>query len=110
MGDENQRRSRRLQGLEPESPPSPGDYIPIEPHMEEEEIHSEAGSIPQVEEHVEGQIKTISEGPIPPFNPPFTNMDDPVMWDITAPHTRYHRFVPHIEEITIELENVMPFT
>ena len=53
MGDENKRRYRILQGLEPEALPSPRDYIPLEPHMEEEEIHSEMGSIPQIEEQLE---------------------------------------------------------
>ena len=62
--------------------------------MEEEEIHSEMGSIPQVEEHIEGYVETIEEGFIPPYNPPLTNMDEPVLLDITAPHTRYHRVVP----------------
>ena len=109
MGDENQRRSRRLQGLDPESPPSLGDYIPIEPHLEEEEIHSEMGSIPQEEEQLEGHVEIIREGPLSPYNPPLTNMDLPALLDVTTPHTRYHRVVPHIEEITTNLENVMPF-
>ncbi len=59
MGDENQILSRRIQGLEPEAPPTPRDYIPLKPHMEEEEIHSETGSIPQEEEQLEGHVKTI---------------------------------------------------
>ena len=49
MGDENQRRSRRIQGLGPEEPPSPRDFIPLETHMEEE-VHSEMERILQVEE------------------------------------------------------------
>ena len=65
MREENQRRSRRIQGLGPEAPRSPIDLLPIEPHMEEEEVHSKMGSIPQLEEHIEGHVETIEEGSIP---------------------------------------------
>ena len=72
-------------------------------------IHSETGSIPQEEEQLEGHVETIGEGSLSPYNPPLTNMDIPVLLDIMTPHTRYHRVFPHIEEITTDLENVMPF-
>ena len=72
-------------------------------------MHSETRSIPQVEEKLEEHVETIEEGPIPPYNPPLTNMDILVLLDIMTPHTRYHRVVPHIQEITTDLENVMPF-
>ena len=49
MGDENQRRSRRIQGLDPELPPVTEDYIPVEPHLEEEGTHYEMENIPQEE-------------------------------------------------------------
>ena len=102
MGDEDQRRSRRLQGLDPESPPAPGDYIPIEPHLEEEMIHFETGSIPQEEEQLEGHVEIIREGPPSPFNPPLTDMNIPALSEITTSHVQYHRVVPHIEEITTD--------
>ena len=87
MGDENQRQSRRLQGLELEAPPSPRDYIPLEPHIEEEEIHSKIGSILKEEEQLEGHVETIEEGPLPSYNLPLTNMDIPVLLDVMTPHT-----------------------
>ncbi len=109
MGDENQRRSRRLQGLDPESPSAPGDHIPIEPHLEEEGIHYEMGSIPQEEEQLEGHVEIIREGPPSPFNPPLTNINILALMDITTSHALYHRVVPHIEEITSDLIDAMPF-
>ncbi len=109
MGDENQRKSRRLQGLDPESPSAPEDHIPIEPHLEEEGIHYEIGSIPQEEEQLEGHVEIIREGVPYPFNTPLTNMNIPTLMDITTSHALYCRAVPHIEEITSDLVDVMPF-
>ena len=63
MGEKTQRRSKRLQGLEPEAPPSPRDYIPLEPHLEEEEIKAEeareeeAEAKTEVEETVQQMLK-----------------------------------------------------
>ena len=62
MEDENQRRSQRIRGLDPESPPAQGDYIPIEPHLEEEMTHFETEGIPQGEEHLEGHIEILGKG------------------------------------------------
>ena len=67
------------------------------------------GSIPQEEEQLEGHIEIIREGPPSPFNSPLTNMNIPALMDITTSHALYHRVVPHIEEIAIDLIDVMPF-
>ena len=74
--------------------------------MEEEEVQSEMGSIPQ--EKMEGYVETIEEGSIPPYKPPLTNMDIPILLDVLVPHTQYHRVVPHIEEINSYFENFPP--
>ena len=95
--------------MDPESPSAPEDHIPIEPHLEEEGIDYEMGNIPQEEEQLEGHVEVIREVPLSPYNPPLTNMNIPTLMDITTPHALYHRFIPHIEEITIDLVDVMPF-
>ena len=107
MEDENQRRSRRIWGLDHESPPAP-EYIPVEPHLVEETTHYETEDIPQGEEHLEGHIEIISEGPLSPFNPPLANMNVPALVDIITPLCR--RTLPLIEEVSTDLVNVMPFT
>ena len=78
--------------------------------MEEEEVHSEMGSIPQLEEHIEGNVETIEEGSIPPYNPPLTNMDIHVLLDTLLPHTQYQRIVPHIQETNLDFETFPPLT
>ena len=107
MGDENQRRSRRIRGLDPESPLATGDYIPLEPHLEEEATHYGTENIPQEEQHLEGHIEVIREGPPSPTNAPLTNLNVPALVDIVTP--LYRRAIPHIKEITSDLVNVIPF-
>ena len=46
MEDENRRQSRRIRGLEPEIPATVGDYIPVEPHMDDETVRYEDEDTP----------------------------------------------------------------
>ena len=61
--------------MDPESPPSIRDYIPLEPHLEEEATHYETENIPQEEQKLEGHVEVIREGPPSPFNAPLTNLN-----------------------------------
>ena len=108
MEDENQRRSRRIQGLDPEIPATLGDYIPVEPHVEDETIHYEEEDIPQGEEY-EGHVEVISEGPPSPTSAPLTNLDIPPLTDMAVP--LYHNTLPLVpyEEVSTDLVHVMPF-
>ena len=107
MGDENQRRSRRIRGLDPEIPATLEEYIPIEPHLEEEATHYEVENIPQGEPQFEGHVEVIREGPPSPVNAPLTNLNVPALVDVVTP--LYRRAVPHIEELPTDLVDTMPF-
>ena len=80
--------------------------------MEEEETHSEMGSIPPLEEHIDGHVETLDEGAIPHFNPPLTNMDIPVLMEVPFPSAtvQYQRVRPEIHESSLGYENCPPLT
>ena len=92
----------------PEIPATVGDYIPVEPHMDDETVRYEDEDTPQREVY-EGHIEVISEGHYSPASAPLLNLDIPPLTDMTVPLHHDPLSLAHYEEIPTNLVQVSPF-
>jgi len=83
--DQGLRRSHGMQGLDREEHDLP--HNPSNAGTINEEIAYEIGILSPLSDHLEGVIKTIEEGSVPPTNPPFIGPYNPLI--VELPTTRY---------------------
>jgi hypothetical protein len=80
VADQGLRRSQRMQGLEHEEHDLP--HNPSNEGTINEQVDSKIGSVDRLRYHPKGVVEIIEEGSIPPANPPFTGLYNPLLVEL----------------------------
>ena len=84
------RKFRRMQGLPLAEELNSFPPYPLNPSQESnlhEHLDLEVGSVPLLDHHIEGEVQTLEEGSLSPYNPLLTEFISPPI--VELPSTRY---------------------